>query len=139
MEAKLTRKVELPPKTPHHSHKTPHTSHKTLHHSHKTPHHPFKTPHHLKPSYKAGSSELQDSGLLISPPNQVTYSTSEDVTPRPYFLRGQPKYSSTPLLPGCPATATNQLTSINLEERLEELQEQQDGQEEDSGKPLKHC
>ena len=123
MEAKLTRKVELPPKTPHHSHKTPH--------------HPFKTPHHLlKPSYKGGSSELQDSGFLISPPNQVSYSTSEDVTPRPYFLRGQPKYSSTPLLPGCPATAPNQLTSINLEERLEELQEQQDVEEgdEDSGK-----
>ena len=133
----MTRKVEQPPKTPHHSHKTPHHSPKTPHHSHKTPHHPFKTPHHLlKPSYKGGSSEMQDSGLLISPPNQVTYSTSEDVTPRPYFLRGQPKYSSTPLLPGGPATAPNQLTSINLEERLEELQEQQDGQEEDSGKQL---
>lgn len=69
------------------------------------------------------SLAIQDSGLgIMSPPNQVTYS---ELTPRPYFLRGQPKYSSTPLL--VPAAGQGkEFVGTNLEDRLGFLEENKD-------------
>jgi len=71
-------------------------------------------------SVASGSSRLEDSALLISPPNQVTFA---DETPRPYFLRGQPKFSSTPLLIPNNENKGNQLVGTNLEDRLHSLEE----------------
>merc|ERR1719357_274169 len=68
----------------------------------------------------SGSSRLEDSALLISPPNQVTFA---DETPRPYFLRGHPKFSSTPLLIPNNENKGNQLVGTNLEDRLHSLEE----------------
>jgi len=65
------------------------------------------------------SSRLEDSALLISPPNQATFS---EASPRPYFLRGHPKYSSTPLLPNNDNKG-EPLVGINLEDRLQSLEE----------------
>jgi hypothetical protein len=66
---------------------------------------------------------LHDSGLgLMSPPTLVTFS---ELTPRPYFLRGQPKYSSTPLLVPAAGSA-KEFVGINLEDRLGLLEEHKD-------------
>jgi len=84
------------------------------------------------------SSTHQDSGFLISPLTKVTYT---EETPRPYFLRGQPKYSSTPCFPSnANSSVTNNTTrdySVvkNLKDRLECLVEPTEASvlEEDSG------
>merc|ERR1719500_292917 len=70
-------------------------------------------------SVSESSSRLEDSALLISPPNQATFS---EASPRPYFLRGLPKYSSTPLLPNNDNKG-EPLVGINLEDRLQSLEE----------------
>merc|ERR1719180_188636 len=69
------------------------------------------------------SSRLEDSALLISPPNQATF--TEEASPRPYFLRGHhPKYSSTPLLvPNNNDVKGEPLVGTNLEDRLQSLEE----------------
>ena len=46
-----------------------------------------------------------------------------DETPRPYFLRGHPKFSSTPLLIPNNENKGNQLVGTNLEDRLHSLDE----------------
>ena len=51
---------------------------------------------------------------------QVTFA---DETPRPYFLRGHPKFSSTPLLIPNNENKGNQLVGTNLEDRLHSLEE----------------
>ena len=81
---------------------------------------------------KVPVEDLQDSALhLLSPPNTVTFA---EETPRPYFLRGQPKYSSTPLLLPLPA-AKEELVATNLDAKLQALQEQGEGEaSHDSGK-----
>jgi len=68
------------------------------------------------------SSRLEDSALLISPPNQATFT---EASPRPYFLRGHhPKYSSTPLLvPNINDVKGEPLVGTNLEDRLQSLEE----------------
>jgi len=66
------------------------------------------------------SSRLEDSALLISPPNQATFT---EASPRPYFLRGHPKYSSTPLLVPNNDNKGDPLVGINLEDRLQSLEE----------------
>merc|ERR1719209_1310637 len=67
------------------------------------------------------SSRLEDSALLISPPNQATFT---EASPRPYFLRGHPKYSSTPLLvPNNSDIKGEPLVGTNLEDRLQSLEE----------------
>jgi len=74
---------------------------------------------------KVPVEDLQDSALhLLSPPNTVTFA---EETPRPYFLRGQPKYSSTPLLLPLPA-AKEELVATNLDAKLQALQEQGEGE-----------
>jgi len=66
------------------------------------------------------SSCLEDSALLISPPNQATFT---EASPRPYFLRGHPKYSSTPLLLPNNDKKDEPLIGVNLEDRLQSLEE----------------
>lgn len=81
---------------------------------------------------KAAVEDLQDSAIhLLSPPNTVTFA---EETPRPYYLRGQPKYSSTPLLLPL-AAAKEELVATNLDAKLQALQEQGEAEaSHDSGK-----
>merc|ERR1712002_627144 len=86
---------------------------------------------------------VKQSTLEISPPTKVSFSSSTtsttSTTPRPYFLRGQAKYSSTPVLEASPSSilssATKDLVVSNLEWRLEGLAETEDSSqlEQDSG------
>jgi len=75
-------------------------------------------------SFSSGGGEslsrLEDSALLISPPNQATFT---EASPKPYFLRGHPKYSSTPLLVPNNDNKGEPLVGINLEDRLHSLEE----------------
>jgi len=84
----------------------------------------------------SGFESRHESGFLISPPTRVTFC---EETPRPYFLRGQPKYSSTPHLQG-PGGSQKALPEdlglvSNLKERLEFIVETGDRAEaeDDSG------
>jgi len=69
-------------------------------------------------------SLVKQSNFDISPPTKVSFASN---TPRPYFLRGQAKYSSTPVLDSSPSSllsnATKDLVVSNLESRLEGLVE----------------
>jgi len=69
-------------------------------------------------------SLIKQSNFDISPPTKVSFASN---TPRPYFLRGQAKYSSTPVLDSSPSSllsnATKDLVVSNLESRLEGLVE----------------
>ena len=77
-------------------------------------------------SQQEEGQDQEDSCLFISPPTLTSYGEAD--TPRPYYLRGQPKYSSTPfLLPPAPTSGEKQeLVATNLEARLGSLEEQED-------------
>lgn len=82
-------------------------------------------------------SLVKQSNFDISPPTKVSFASN---TPRPYFLRGQAKYSSTPVLDSSPSSllsnATKDLVVSNLESRLEGLVEPEEDLsqiEQDSG------